>query len=267
MGKTVKVRLMADEDWKQLHKMDLEIFPDDVLDEEWFKKRVQKDGCFVLDLEGCISGYLVVARYGMDEGHLGRIGVAKMSQGKGYGSVLMQYALDWFRNQEGIRSVHLYTQDFNSVAQELYKKFGFRRSGTTWHFFVPYKTLKPTREYTCQGIEEDEIESAGRRFPSLPAEQIKRFLTHEEFRVLTLKDRNGSIVGVCRFTPSFPGCMPFEIADTSYFDDFAAGVRRFGLPEYDYVRITFTNMPELARLCEKRGYHLHHRLYKMTLIL
>lgn len=262
-----EIRPMRLEDWTQLHEMDIQIFPDDSLQQDWFEKRVERDGCFALVQGDQIVGNLIVTRFGADEGHLGRIGVAKSQQGKGYGSMLMEYAIDWFRKEGGIREVHLYTQDFNKTAQSLYKKYGFRRSGTTWHYFVPYDSVKPKNTYTCQDINEKEIETAGKMFPSIPAEQIRRFLTYKEFHVLTLKDKDGNIQGACRFTPSFPGCFPFEITGLDCFDDFIAGMKKFSLPEYDYCRITFTDIPELGELCEDRGYRLHHRLHKMTLTL
>ena len=262
-----EIRSMKADDWDQLQEIDVEIFPDDALEEDWFRKRVERDGCFVLVRDGQIVGNLIVARFGADEGHLGRIGVAKSQQGKGYGSMLMEYAIDWFRKEGGIGEVHLYTQDFNKTAQSLYKKFGFRKSGTTWHYFVPFDSIQPKNDCTCQEIQESEIESVAEMFPSLPAEQIRRFMTYEEFQVLTLKDRGGNIQGVCRFTPSFPGCFPFEIAATGLFDDFINGIERFSLPENDYVRVTFTNLPMLAALCEKRNYRLHHKLFKMALHL
>ncbi|MBN2228414.1 MAG: GNAT family N-acetyltransferase [Candidatus Thorarchaeota archaeon] len=262
-----EVRPLKSDDIPQLMEIDKEIFPDDPLEEDWLKKRMERDGCFVLCQNEQILGNLIVAPYGKDEGHLGRIGVAKNEQGKGYGSILMEYAIDWFRSKGNIKSVHLYTQDFNETAQNLYKKFGFERSGTTWHYFVPYETLRAKKQLTVQTIKDDEIDSVGERYASLPPEQIRKLLTYEEFLVLTLKDRIGNVVGVCRFTPSFPGCFPFEITRVEYFDDFIDGVVRFGLPEYDYVRVTFTDIPELAQLCDDRRYRLHHRLLKMTLLL
>ena len=81
--------------------------------------------------------------------------------------------------------------------------------------------------------------------------------------MLTLKDKNSRIVGACRFDPQFPGCFPFEIAETESFDDFINGLRSHSLPTFDYIRITFTDQPKLAELCEERGYKLHHRLYQM----
>jgi GNAT superfamily N-acetyltransferase len=257
---------MKAEDWDQFHRMDVEIFPDDAVKEESFIKSVEGDGCFALTLDGKIIGNLDVARFGKDEGYLRRIGVVKTHRGKGLGSMLIDCALDWFRKQDNIRTIHLHA-DLNEAALGLYKKSGFKKVGTTWHYFVPYDSVEPQQKYVCQEIHKDEIESVGKQFPSLPVEQIRRFLASNEYHVLTLKDKSGRIEGVCRFTPSFPGCFPFEISDLECFDDFVIGIREFGLPEYDYCRVTFTNIPELAELCKEREYRLHHCLHKMSLTL
>ncbi len=262
-----EIRPMVAADWEQFHKLDVTVFPDDMLPEDWFKKRAERDGCFAMDLDGKVIGQLIVTRFGEDEGHLGRIGVSKEHQGKGFGKMLMKKALEWFHGLGDVKKIHLYTQDFNSTAQGLYTKFGFERSGTTWHYFVPYETLQPLKKYSCQEIEQDEIESVGSLYASLPAAQIERFLEDEEFKVLTLKDDSGKVVGVARFTPGFPGSFPFEIARLDCFDDFVAGMEAFALPEYDYVRVTFTDNHKLAELCDKREYHLHHRLFKMSHVL
>lgn len=261
------IRAMQNEDWEEFHKMDAEIFTEDGIEEKFFKRRVDHDGFFALTQDGQIIGNLIVNRFGKDEAHLGRVGVSQAEQGKGYGSLLMQRAIEWFQNEGGIREVHLYTQDFNESAQNLYTKFGFKRTGTTWHYFVPYDTLKPIGKYTCYEIQDDEIESVGSRFPSMPPDAIRRFLTFDDQHVLTLKDENDNVVGVCRFTESFPGCFPFEITEVECFDDFLNGIKKFSLSEFDYCRVTYTDLPELAELCEKRGYRLHLRLHKMSLHL
>ncbi len=261
------IRKMTSSDWEGFHVMDKVIFPDDMLSEEWMKKRVERDGCFVLELEDVIIGELIVSRFGEDEGHLGRIGVDSDQQGRGFSKSLMKYAIEWFQDQGDISNVHLYTQHDNIVAQGLYRKFGFEMTGTTWHFFVPFDSLEPQYKYVCQEIEQTEIDPVGALFESLPAAQIERFLSYDEYKVLTLKDEWRNIVGVCRFTPDFPGCFPFEIVKTECFDDFILGVKNFCLPEFDYVRVTFTDMYDLAGLCEQRNYKLHHKLYKMSLTL
>jgi ribosomal-protein-alanine N-acetyltransferase len=145
-----EIRPMKAEDWEEFRVMGAEIFSEDPIDEDFFRKRVDRDGFFALILDGHIIGNLIVAPFGKDEGHLGRIGVAKAHQKKGFGSMLMEYAIKWLTQQGGITAVHLYTQDFNNTAQSLYKKYGFRKSGSTWHYFVPFDSLQPKNEYSCQ---------------------------------------------------------------------------------------------------------------------
>ncbi|MGY5871842.1 MAG: GNAT family N-acetyltransferase [Candidatus Thorarchaeota archaeon] len=257
---------MKEEDWDEFHKMDIEIFPDDVMREESFRKSVEGKGCFALTLDRQIIGNLIVTRFGKDAGYLNRIGVAKEHRGKGFSSKLMEYALNWFHKQSGISTVQLYA-DLNEAAQGLYRKHGFTKVGATWHYFVPYNSIRPKMKFTCREIQEDEIELVGSKFPSIPPELIRRYLTSNEHHVLTLKDKSGNIQGVCRFTPSFPGCMPFEITSVECFDDFIAGLMEFKHPEHDYCRVTYTDIPKLAELCENRGYQMHHKLYKMLLNL
>ena len=261
------IRPMRVADWDAIHQIEAEIFPDDPMKHEWFMKRFERDGFFALELDNQVIGLLIVAPFGEEEGHLGKIGVARSHHGKGYGKKLMEYALQWFRSYESIRQVHLYTQDHNTTAQALYRQFGFRVSGTTWHYFVPFDSLKPSGQYTCQEIEEDEIDEVGAKYQSLPAVQMRRFLEYEGQLVPTLKNASGTIVGACRFTPEFPGCFPFLVDHEEAFEDFLHGVKQFGLPKYDYTRFTFTDYPKIAEVCGNRGYKLHHKLFKMTVKL
>ena len=260
-----RIRKMRREDWDEYHKLDSEIFPDDMTEREPFMRRLEKEGFFALEVEDRLAGTLRLNIYGDEGGHLASIGVAKRHQGKGFGKALMQYALDWFR-ERGVTHVHLYTQDFNTTAQGLYRRFGFEVSGTTWSYSVPYPSISPSGSCACQRIREEEIDRVAEKYPdALPASQIRRFLSSDRYVVLTLKDGQHRIIGAGRFTPSFPGCFPFLLDDLECFDDFIAGIKQFSQPEFDYVRIIFTDYPDLARLCEQRGYKLHHRLYRMEL--
>jgi hypothetical protein len=188
-------------------------------------------------------------------------------QNKGLGTKLMEAALDWFKKEEMHQAI-LYTQDHNIVAQHLYKNFGFSITGTTWHYFVPYSTINPTGLYACDKIKNEEIELVSKQYnDSLPASKIERLLESDSNLVLILKDDQNQICGACRFSPLFPGCFPFEIDGTEYFDDFVFGIQKYSLPDYDYVRLTFIDNPELAALCDSRDYKLHHKLFQMTLNL
>ncbi|MGY5876208.1 MAG: GNAT family N-acetyltransferase [Candidatus Thorarchaeota archaeon] len=268
MREEPKIRTMILEDWSTYKEIDKDIFPDDVQDEEFFTKQLEREGFFALELNGELVGMLKLALYGEDEAHLARIGVASEHQGKGFGSILMEHAIEWYRDHGGVNRVHLYTQDFNTTAQGLYAKFGFNVSGTTWHYFVPFDSLKPNGKFSCQKILDEEIDPVGEQYDdTLPAAQIRRILANDENHVMTLKDSEGNVVGASRFTPGFPGCFPFVLDKIESFDDFLAGLQPFSLPEYDYVRVTFTDYPDLAQVCEEREYKLHHRLIKMTLNL
>jgi ribosomal-protein-alanine N-acetyltransferase len=262
------IRPVKKEDWKVYHQFDKELFSEDAMRRESFDSRVGLDAFYVVESsDGDIIGQLVIGKFGENDAHLKKIGVAKSLQNRGLGTKLMEAALDWFE-KVGIHQATLYTQDYNTIAQNLYKKFGFSVTGTTWHYFVPFSTINPTGLYSCERIRDDEIDTVGvQYYESLPVSQIRRYIKSDTDLVLTLKDDKGQLYGACRFSPNFPGCFPFEIEETECFDDFVFGIQKYSLPEFDYLRLTFTDNPELASLCESRGYKLHHRLFKMTLEL
>ncbi len=261
------IRQMELGDWDAFSQLDKEIFPDDMMREEWFRLALEREAVFALDINGVLAGLLILSQFGSRDGILRRIGVAGVHQGEGYGKLLMRYAIEWFHDKDFERA-HLYTQDFNLTAQNLYKQFGFRVSGMSWQYFVPFKSLNPSGKYTCQEISESEIRDVGEKYgETLPEEQLRRFLSSDQSYVMSLKNHSGELKGVCRFIPELPGCYPFLIERTACFDDFLSGIRHLGRPEFDYVRVTFSDFPRLANLCRERGYKLHHRLFKMTLEL
>jgi len=266
MDSEYTLRPMREEDYEALHEMEQDIFKEDSVTRDQFINSVSTRYFVALEVEGEIAGELTLSRYGSDEGVLNRIGVAKSFQRKGLGTYLMNHALDWFQKEGDIKVVHLYTQDYNKTAQSLYKKFDFTVTGTTWHYIVPFATIKPEGRYSCQHIQENEIDFVGEKYPTLPAAQIRNYLEDKvtKYYILTLKNNEGEIQGAARFTPSYPGSFPFEINGKDGFDDFMKGIEKLSLLEFDYVRTVFTDNQELAELCDERNYHLHHKLYKMS---
>ena len=265
----LKIRPIRGDEWHTFHQVDIGIFDShDQISEEFFRARVQKPGFFVMETtEGKVIGYLILGQFTDEIAHLGRIGVARPKQSQGFGSKLMKYALDWFTKQEGVNEVQLYTQTDNHHAQGLYTKFGFKVIGHTWHFFVPFNTLNTTGKFTINRLKPDEHQKISKLFPqSLPLGAIQRFLEREQ-DLYTLKDAMNQICGATRFTPSFPGCFPFELLDLSAFDDYVLAFQPLCEPPSEILRITFHENEELAKLCETRGYYLHHKLFRMQLIL
>ncbi len=257
-----KIRAIREDEWEDLHNLDSEIFlKDDQLDERYFYQRVNRPGFFVLiSKTGLFLGYLVLGYYGADIGNLNRIGVRKSHQRKGFGTILMKFAFDWFRKQKDIKRVQLYTQVDNFQAQGLYTKFGFNIVGHAWHFLVPFRSLHPSGKYTLSLIQQKEIEHVAGLFPnSLPSLLIKQYLETKQL-VFTLKDQNGYVVGATRFSPTFPGCSPFELQQLESFDDFVIAFQKKCEPKSEKLHVTFIGNDKLAKLCEKRQYHLHHKL-------
>jgi RimJ/RimL family protein N-acetyltransferase len=262
------LRPVIEEDWEEFHEMEKNCFEEgDRIKEDEFFHLVKAGNFFALEIAGSIVGELRVSRFGSDEAHIGRVGVARSHQRQGYGKVLMDYAIDWFKKERDIKTVHLYTQDYNVASQSLYRRYGFDVTGTTWSYVVPFSGLEPKGNFKCQEIKQEEIELVSEMFPSLPAAQISKLLENPRQLVLTLKNNEGVIVGAARFAPSFPGCFPFEITSVDCFDDFISGIKELTPSEFDQMRSTFTDNEELAELCGERGYHLHHRLYRMSLNL
>jgi ribosomal protein S18 acetylase RimI-like enzyme len=262
---TYKIRPVRENDWQDLQKLDSELFLKyDQIDERYFNQHVKRPGFFVLTSKaGFFLGYLVLRHDGSDIGNLSRIGVRKSHQSRGFGSILMEFAIDWFRKQKGIKIVQLYTQVDNFHAQGLYQKFGFRIVNYAWHYLVPFSSLHPRGKYSVSPIQQEEIKHVARLFPtSLPPLLIQQFLETKQ-PVFTQKDQNGHIVGATRFTPTYPGCSPFELHSLDSFDDFVIAFQERCEPKSEELHVTFVGNEKLAKLCEKREYHLHHKLHIM----
>lgn len=63
-----------------------------------------------------------------EQGDILNIGVCPAQRGKGIGSVLLQQAMETFKEQGG-KELFLEVRASNTAAKALYEKFGFRRIG------------------------------------------------------------------------------------------------------------------------------------------
>ena len=260
---------MRQDDWSSFDILDQETFPEDRVTRNYFHLYLASDGFYALESDaGNLLGYVKITDLKDKTGFLSRIAVAQALQQQGLGSHLMEFCLRWFRKRN-VRQIDLNTQDFNVSAQRLYQKFGFTRIGTMWHYIVPFKVLQPeSHRYKIQILQPQEIEPISQLFPeTMGVSRLQLWQGRADLDIYTLKNHTGDIVGACRFTPSFPGCSPFELKHLAGLDDFVAGLRPLVPPEYDYIHLTFTNNPKLAELFEKRRCKLHHRLYRMRLHL
>lgn len=82
---------------------------------------------------GSIAGGIVLTPYSGSPktAHVLNLGmwVVKEHRGNGMGSAMLEYVLEWARNEPGIRKVVLGVWNSNMGAVALYHKFGFRIEG------------------------------------------------------------------------------------------------------------------------------------------
>jgi GNAT superfamily N-acetyltransferase len=254
------IRPMVVEDFeafKELHSFE------ETITDEGFNQRVLKGGFFGLFLGDLLVGYMNLNLFSNDEGHFQSIFIGEEHRGKGHSNILMEHAIKWYQEQ-GVKRVHLYTEVDNEVAQGLYRRHGYEIDSRAWHFIVPFSTVKPKKKYTCQDVIEDEMDLVGNLSHRLPAGELRRWGESENRRALALKDNQEEVKGACLFAPSFPGCRPFEIQSLDCFDDFIIGIKKRSLPEFDYVRIVFSDNDDLAGLCKDRGYELFDEMFYFT---
>ena len=96
-----------------------------------------RDGFWTICKESRVEGALAIdgAKAGSEGAHLRWFILSSAVRGSGYGSKLMEKAVD-FCKRCGYRQVYLWTFDGLHAARHLYKKFGFRLSeqheGTQW---------------------------------------------------------------------------------------------------------------------------------------
>jgi ribosomal protein S18 acetylase RimI-like enzyme len=123
------IRAMSIADLIGVEKVDLESF-----DPIWQNSRENLEIAFrqaavasVVEEAGEIIGYQISTATPMG-GHLARLAVTPMSQGKGVGYALLLDTLEQFE-QRGAQSVTVNTQQDNLISLSLYKKAGFERTG------------------------------------------------------------------------------------------------------------------------------------------
>lgn len=81
----------------------------------------------VAQVDEKVVGYAGIWKI-LNEGHITNIAVLKDYRGKGIGNVLIE-GLIWYCSKNNLDSMTLEVRESNTVAQNLYKKYGFVNSG------------------------------------------------------------------------------------------------------------------------------------------
>lgn len=129
------IRRMTLADVTQVHEIEQATFPVP-WSRQSFVDEMERNACaryLVAEENGEIIAY-AGAWMIFDEGHITNVAVRKDQRGKGIGKAIMAALMQYAANL-GVRYVTLEVRKSNTVAQELYKGFGFIRLGVRKQYY------------------------------------------------------------------------------------------------------------------------------------
>ncbi len=131
----MKCRKMKKDDIEEVYQVEVSAFS-----EPWSKAAFEKEmknklANYIVAEDDCgkIVGYIGLW-YIIDEAHINNVAVHKEFRGKQIGSALMEYMIENCK-KDSIKSITLEVRASNEVAQNLYKKYGFKPGGIRKEYY------------------------------------------------------------------------------------------------------------------------------------
>ncbi|OLS26453.1 MAG: hypothetical protein HeimC3_10030 [Candidatus Heimdallarchaeota archaeon LC_3] len=186
----------------------------------------------------------------------------------------MEHAINYFSKFKP-KEIGIYVETHNRNAIGLYKKYGFKNYYESWHYIVDLSSFDheilpelKLDDYSIKLIDVHDLLKISNIFLEMNFTEMKSGLeSNNQSKVPRLRFlgllKNNNLVPFARFAPNFSRCRPFHYTSIDDVDPFIELMKRYKLPDKDYVRITFDKYRELANLFAKRNYKKHHHLYKL----
>jgi len=121
--KTLRIRQATLEDLPRIVDIGAKAFPYIREPQNFFLDRLRNFWVFVAEVDGHVLGFVDV-EVKRDEAKIAGIAVDEAERGRGIGSALMSFALE-FLKKLGISRVTLLARASNEPAVKMYRKFGF----------------------------------------------------------------------------------------------------------------------------------------------
>ena len=94
----------------------------------------EPEGIFVAEVDGQTIGFISAWRdFEAGVGNIPNISLTPDCRGKGYGRILIEHVLDWFR-ENGLTHARIETLAQNAIGDHLYSSIGFREVSRQVHF-------------------------------------------------------------------------------------------------------------------------------------
>lgn len=269
----LEFRKFNEKDWIQFEALNKEAFAREGLQKEGYLQTIEDEGFIGAFYEKKLIGYirLIIHR---EYGHLGQIAVSKPERGKGYGNNLMEQARSYFK-AKGLYRIGLYVETDNEIAIRLYEKHGFNKQYESWNFWInedQYMEMEEIKQRNetveLRILTSKDYGTVANTFPETNLDELKSHLTDEQRVGFTgtesiplglFVDNKLQIYG--RFNPEFPGCRPFLVIDTKYFEEFISCLKPY--KKKNFIRLTFDKDSRLAEFFLERDYKLWHHLWFM----
>lgn len=151
MNERVAIRNMRQLDLSQVIQIELECFTMP-WSEATFRGLLRRSDAdlIVAEVKGQVVGYAVFWAV-LDQGELGNVSVAAGWRRRGIGNQLVLTILNRAR-ERGVREVYLEVRLTNTVAQELYRRYGFEEVGRRRNYY-----LEPVEDALVMKKQLDEI--------------------------------------------------------------------------------------------------------------
>ena len=122
-------------DVEAVHEVEVSAFPDPWSLASFKNEMKNKLAKYIVaeDDDGKIVGYIGVW-YIIDEAHINNVAVHKDYRGKHIGSMLMEYLIKRCE-EDSIDSITLEVRSSNEIAQNLYRKYGFKPGGIRKEYY------------------------------------------------------------------------------------------------------------------------------------
>ena len=265
MEKEYYFRDITQTDWEKFHEMDLQIFPDEPMNKNSLISGISGLNALtviMVDKETKnFIGYYRNAVYG-NLGHITRIGVHPDYRRKGYGSKLLEKSM-FYLEKAGCKKYYLYVLEKNEEAKKLYEKYGFTTETKSFQYFVPKEHLVEKPRGRCRHVDWGEIQMISLRF-NLNPYQIQNYFSREDQYILVY-EMLGQQIGFCRFSPNFPGAMPFILKDPEYVADFVTILHDYITDKkLGNVRITFDGQERLVQKLAEEKIPINYELLRMS---
>ncbi len=221
----------------------------------------------LLEDGGKVIGYAYFETFGA-LGYVRHIVVAPEARGRGAGRALMAEVATRLR-AAGCTRWCLNVKPDNRPALKLYTGVGLGRAYESQALRLAWDNLpalplceRPLEAHVVEPGEDSALEAAF----GLPAGSLSSWRGASDFVILALRDAGAPYLarlGVCRFSPSFPGAAPFRVSSPELARPLLAGMRRYALPAHTEVQLLVEDDPALTRALLAAGAYVRLEIVHM----